>query len=113
MAGVYVYVPPCSDIGRSDHGERLPTAVDGSGGGAAGKAEQVALPGDASAERQNAPQSAAVEQTGHDGNEDGGETTLPVAAQEEVPQVAEDQAAGADVHRVGTAEEPHAEAAQQ
>jgi hypothetical protein len=81
------------------------------GRGAAAEAEEVPLPGHAALSGEDAPQGAAVEDAGQNGDADRHQAALEEAPQQQVAQIAEDQAAGPDVHRPRAPEEPDAEAA--
>ena len=72
---------------------------------------EVRLPGDPVAARQDADDQATVHHHDQDGDGDGLQPAFVVSAADQEAEVAEDQAAGADVRRVA-AEHPQTQAAE-
>jgi len=73
----------------------------------------VALPGNSSLERKNAEEQSAISDRDCARDENGGERLLEDSTRQEEAQVAEDEAAGADVISERWGEEPNAKAAGQ
>ena len=80
---------------------------------AADEAEEMALPGDTLLHRQHAPQHTAIEKEREDRQGYGRDAAFVIAACQKIAEKAKDDATDAQVQRVGAAEEPDPQPADQ